>query len=114
MVEAVLAGKIVPDYKETERKSPQGGRRQFRVSLGTIPDYAAKVDGVRLSGVRKGGAAEKAGLQKGDVITKIGGRAITRPSDVSAAIYLRRPGESVEITAIRAGGERAVTLTLGR
>lgn len=96
------------DFVKVARKAPARGG--FRVSLGTIPDYGAQVDGVRLSGVRKGGAAAEAGLQKGDVITKIGDREIHNLDDYMATFAVLSPGEAVPVVVQR--GEQAVTLTM--
>lgn len=99
----------VPDYVEVARAAaPRGGG--FRVSLGTIPDYGAQVDGVRLSGVRAGGAAQKAGMQQGDVITKLGDRAVHNLDDYMAAFAEMKPDVAVAATVMRDG--KAVELTL--
>jgi hypothetical protein len=95
------ARRIVPDYVETQRPAQRGGG--FKVSLGTIPDYGAKVDGVRLSGVRKGGAAEVAGMKKGDVIKKIGTREIHNLDDYMAAFAEMKPNEKVVVVVERDG-----------
>jgi len=93
---------LVPDYVEVAR--PAGSRGGgFRVSLGTIPDYGAKVDGVRLSGVRKGGAAEQAGVAKGDVITRIGARDIHNLDDYMAAFAEMKPEVAIPIVVQRDG-----------
>src|SRR5258705_206163 len=53
-----------PDYlKVGHSDAGSGGREQLRAYLGTIPDYATEVEGVKLSGVRGGGPAAKAGLR---------------------------------------------------
>lgn len=80
---------------------PQG--RGFRVSLGTIPDYAAQVEGVKLSGVREGSAAEKAGLKADDVIVKLGAREIKNIYDYTYALGDLEGGKEVEIVVLRAG-----------
>ncbi|MEM9455914.1 MAG: M28 family peptidase [Myxococcota bacterium] len=99
---------IAPDFIKVERKAPTRGG--FRVSLGTIPDYGAKVDGVRLTGVREGGAAAKAGLQKGDVIQKIGDREIHNLDDYMATFAVLSPGEVVDVVVERDG--QPVTLKM--
>ena len=101
LVRTVLAETLEPDYKETESRQPRAGG--FRVSLGTIPDYAAKVDGVRLSGVRKGGPAEAAGLQQGDVIRQLGEREVHNLDDYMAAFASMTPGQAVKVVVDRAG-----------
>lgn len=109
IVDAMQRDMLVPDYVEVARPAtPRGGG--FRVSLGTIPDYGAKVDGVRLSGVRKDGAAEKAGMTKGDVITRMGEREIHNLDDYMAAFAEMKPDIAIPVTVMRDG--KAVELTL--
>jgi aminopeptidase YwaD len=101
LARTLLAEKLEPDYLETEARQPRAGG--FRVSLGTIPDYAAKVDGVRLSGVRKGGPAETAGLRQGDVIRQLGEREIHNLDDYMAAFAAMKPGQPVRVVVDREG-----------
>jgi aminopeptidase YwaD len=90
---------------------PQQGAGAFKVSLGTMPDYAADVDGLALAGVREGGPAALAGLQKGDVITKIGSREIHGIDDYMASFAELVPGEAVEIGYVREGKGATTSLT---
>lgn len=110
LLRAMMADRLVPDYKETTRPQPRGG---FRISLGTIPDYAAKVDGVRLSGVRNGGPAEKAGLRKGDVITQLGDREVHNLDDYMAAFATMKPGHPVRVVVDREGEQVELELVPG-
>ena len=60
-----------PEYVKVERsRSEEGSRDTLRAYLGTIPDYTTEGAGVKLSGVRAGGPADKAGLKGGDIIVK--------------------------------------------
>lgn len=108
VVHALSTEDIAPDFIKVARKAPTRGG--FRVSLGTIPDYGAKVDGVKLTGVREGGAAAKAGLQAGDVIQKIGEREIHNLDDYMATFAVLSPGEAVDVVVEREG--KPVTLSL--
>ncbi len=90
---------------------PQAGAGAFKVSLGTMPDYAVAVDGLALAGVREGGPAALAGLQKGDVIKKIGSRDIHGIDDYMASFAELVPGEPVEIGYERAGKLATTQLT---
>jgi hypothetical protein len=109
IVDAMQRDTMVPDYVEVARPAtPRGGG--FRVSLGTIPDYGAKVDGVRLSGVRKDGAAEQAGMVKGDVITRMGEREIHNLDDYMAAFAEMKPDIAIPVTVMRDGKPVEVTL----
>lgn len=59
-----------------------------------------------------GGAAEAAGIKKGDVITKLDGRVIQSSADLQERIYRLRPGDKVKLAYKRDGKERDVTVTL--
>ncbi len=77
---------------------PEGDARSFNASLGTIPDYAgppAGTRGVLLAGVRPGGAAEKAGLRRGDLLVKLGTHDIGSVEDLMYALNASKPGETV-------------------
>jgi aminopeptidase YwaD len=103
---STAGGKL--DYIKVARTAPARGG--FRVSLGTVPDYGAKVDGVRLTGVREGGAAAKAGLQKGDVIQKIGAREVHNLDDYMATFAVLEPGTAVDVVVLREGKTLTVSL----
>ena len=45
-----------------------------------------------------GSAADQAGLQAGDVITKVDDTAITSPDDLAAAVNGHQPGDKVTVT----------------
>jgi putative serine protease PepD len=53
--------------------------------------------GAEVQEVVAGSPAERAGLGRGDVITGVEGRAVTKPEDVAAAIVDRKPGERVRV-----------------
>ncbi|MEX1367469.1 MAG: M28 family peptidase [Nannocystaceae bacterium] len=108
IVHALSTEGIEPDFIKVVRKAPTRGG--FRVSLGTIPDYGAQVDGVRLTGVREGGAAARAGLRKADVIQKIGEREVHNLDDYMATFSVLEPGEPVDVVVLRDG--KPVTLSL--
>ena len=81
--------------------------------LGTVPDMAGDVAGVKLSGVRAGSPAEKAGLQRDDVITRIGDMPITDLQAMTDALRAHKPGDVVPVTVQRDGKPLTVTVTLG-
>ncbi len=58
----------------TKTKDEQEGRQaaRFKVSLGVMPDYVYQGEGMRIDGVLDGRAAAQAGLEKGDIIIRIG------------------------------------------
>jgi Do/DeqQ family serine protease len=82
------------------------------------PDIAASLGlenahGALVSEVVDGGAADKAGIKAGDVITSINGRTIANASELRNSIGLLRIGEKVEIGLLREGKPRRVTAVIG-
>jgi putative serine protease PepD len=60
-----------------------------------------------------GGAAEKAGLQAGDVVTAVGHRPVTSSTELTAAVRSQAPGDTVTITYRRGSDSKTVAVTLG-
>ncbi|HEV3408026.1 MAG TPA: trypsin-like peptidase domain-containing protein [Gaiellaceae bacterium] len=69
--------------------------------------------GAEIADVRSGSPAERAGLEAGDVITRVDGRAVETTEDVHRAIESKKPGDELELTVDRDGATRTVTATLG-
>jgi S1-C subfamily serine protease len=74
------------------------------IQLGAAPE---------IGGFAENSAGEKAGLQTGDVITKVKRKSIGSFQDLLDVMQKTRPGERVAVTVTRAGKERTVTVTLG-
>lgn len=109
--EAVLRIQAWPTRPAFTRTQPaMRSSRGFRVSLGTIPDYAEEVEGVKLSGIREGSPAEKAGLQAGDIVVRVKDIQIKNIYDYTFALGELQPGEEVEIEVLR--GERRLVLKI--
>ncbi len=70
-------------------------------------------DGALVASVTAGGAAEKAGLGQGDVITKVGDRPVDGADALIAAVRSHRPGDAVVLTYSRNGNESTARVTLG-
>lgn len=101
------------DIKKVEGILPiEGGERL--ASLGTMPDYNTKADGVALELVMPGGAAEKAGLKAGDILTKLGDLKISSIEDFENALRKHRPGDKVKLKAKRGAEDLELEATLGR
>lgn len=100
-----------PDYQEiAPTRESSGDRDTARAYTGTIPDYTAEAEGLRLSGVVNGGPADNAGLQEGDVIVEFNGKAITNVYDYTYALDTVKVGVEVKVIVMR--GEERVELTL--
>ena len=83
-----------------------------RAMLGVMTDENEK--GAELETVNKESAAEKAGLKKGDIITKIDDKKIDATDDVTKAVRAHKPGDKVSITYLRDGKEQKTTAELGK
>ncbi|WP_018613108.1 PDZ domain-containing protein [Segetibacter koreensis] len=82
-----------------------------KAMLGIITQKAD--DGVKVTDVTKESGAEKAGLKKDDIITKIGTTAVATPQDLVEAISAYKPNDKVDITYKREGKENKTTAVLG-
>ena len=71
------------------------------LGVGTQPSQDGK--GVEVAQVDPGSAADKAGLQQGDVITKVDGTVIDGPDTLGGVIAGHKPGDQVSVTYTRDG-----------
>lgn len=112
IISDLISAEERPEYLEVARnQSEEGSRDTLRVYLGTIPDYATEDEGVKLSGVRAGGPADKAGIKSGDVIVQLGEKKITDIYDYTYALDGVKIGEPVEIVVMRDGKEVKLKIT---
>jgi C-terminal processing protease CtpA/Prc len=111
IVQDVASAPERPDFSRVERKEQGGGRDSMRAYLGSIPDYATEVKGVKLSGVRGGSPAEKGGLRGGDVIVEFGTQKIANIYDYTYALDAVKIGQPVKMTVERDGKRVELTVT---
>lgn len=71
-------------------------------------------DGAGVAEVTNNSAAEKVGLKKGDIITKIDGESVSSPEDLTKIIGKHKPEDKVSITYKRDGKEEKATAALGK
>ena len=98
-------------FSRVERSDTGGSRDNLRAYLGSIPDYAQEVVGVKLSGVRGGSPAEKAGLKSGDTIVEFAGQKIKNIYDYTYALDAVKIGQPVKIIVEREGKRTEITAT---
>ncbi len=82
--------------------------------LGTIPDMSDSPGGVRLSGVRSGGPADRAGIRAGDIIVQIAEFEVSDLYAMTEALQALKPGDTVTIKIRRDDQVIEVEATLGR
>ena len=76
-------------------------------------DALGAKEGVVVSTVEKGQAADKAGVQRLDVLTALDGQAVRSPDDLVNMVSSRRAGESIKLTVFRDGKTLTLTAILG-
>ena len=69
--------------------------------------------GAFVRAVEAGTPAEKAGLEAGDIIVKVDGRPVEKPSDLQRMIGATKPGSKTAVQIFRRGSYRDVTMTVG-
>ncbi|MFL6108347.1 MAG: S1C family serine protease, partial [Marmoricola sp.] len=81
----------------------------------TVSDVAADklTQGAQIGEVQADGAAAKAGLKAGDVITKVDDEVIDGSESLIATVRGHRPGEQVTLTYVRDGKTETTQATLG-
>ena len=92
-------------------------RALLGVTMSPIDDKKAKEmkllapKGVYVEEVMKGGAADKAGIKKGDVIIAVDSTEITTPSSVQEKVSSYHPGDKAAIRIVRDGNEKTLEVT---
>jgi aminopeptidase YwaD len=89
-----------------------GERRSFKVRTGVIPEFGYEGSGVKLSGVRGGSAADKAGLKAGDIVVRFGPREIRNIYDYMYALGDHKAGETVVLKVLRGKETLDLSVTL--
>ena len=94
-----IKGSDVNNYVDTEKEKGN------EVDLGTM-------EGIYIAEVVEDGAADDAGLKKGDVITHIDGQKITKFGELQGVIAQKRPGDKITVNYLRDKKKLTATLTL--
>jgi putative serine protease PepD len=74
---------------------------------------AANGGGAQVASIVPGGPAARAGIQIGDVIKSVGGKAIQGSTQLSTLVSSKTPGDQVAVVVQRGGVSRTVQVTLG-
>lgn len=94
-----IQGSDVNAYVDSEKEKGN------EVDLGTM-------EGIYIAKLIEDGAAEEAGLKKGDVITHIDGKKVKSFGELQNIIAQKRPGDKISINYLRKKKEQKLTLTL--
>jgi putative serine protease PepD len=74
---------------------------------------SASTGGAQISSVTSSSPAESAGLQQGDVVTAINGKAISSTEQFIATVDTYAPGQTITLTVKRGGQTQDIKLKLG-
>ncbi|MER5944103.1 trypsin-like peptidase domain-containing protein [Streptomyces sp. NPDC001928] len=103
-----IADQIIEDGRVTD-----SGRAALGITGRTVVDDDYQAAGVAVVEVQDGSAADKAGLEPGDIITRLGDTEITTITSLSEALAGDKPGDRTTVTYSRDGDEKKVDVTLG-
>jgi putative serine protease PepD len=78
----------------------------------TLSDALGGQQGALIASVQRGAPAQQAGLQEGDIVTEVEGKAIEGAENLSAAIRGHQPGDRITLTYVRGGQKHTVTVSL--
>jgi putative serine protease PepD len=99
----------IDQAKRTAQQIIQTGKAT-QAQLGvSVTDTQNGNGGATIKDVTAGGAADKAGVKAGDVVTKLNDRIITDADSLVAAVHAQAPGDTVTLTL---SGGRTVQATL--
>ena len=104
-IAAVAATSPPPAYVKLQ-VAPVGGRQGggYGPFFGVIPEFGeAERPGVKISGVRPGSPAERAGVLAGDTLVGFGGVDVKTLDDLTFALRGKRAGDRVEVIVVRGG-----------
>jgi putative serine protease PepD len=90
------------------------GKSVQHAYLGVQIADAASGAGAQVAEVKNGSPADKAGLQTGDVVTKIDGAAIENADDLTAKVSSYKPGDKATFTITRKGAAKTLDVTFGQ
>lgn len=88
-------------FRKTKNESDNTPR--FKVGLGVIPDYLFDGKGMRIDGVSEGKPAQKAGLQKGDIVIQLGDSTVVDMMSYMRALSIFDKGDKTKAVVSRNG-----------
>ena len=109
-----IVKKVVDDLRE------YGKVQRALIGVGIVDVNAATAEkydlnlnrGVYVENVIDGGAGAEAGLKEGDVIVQVDEKRTNKSADLQSYVGRKRPGDQVDVTVVRGGDEKTITLKL--
>ena len=119
-IPTAMMNKVVDDLKKygTVQRAMIGiSGRDVKAQVDAEKEEGKEVDygtmeGIYVDSVVEDGAAQEAGIEKGDVITEIDGQKVRKFGDLSGIIAQKRPGDKVSITYLHNKKKTTKQITL--
>jgi len=103
-----VADQIIESGKVTD-----SGRAALDITGRTVVDDEYRPAGVAIVSAEEDGAADRAGLRAGDIITRVGDARVTTITSLSEALAGEEPGRKIEVAYRRGDAARTAEVTLG-
>ena len=110
---------VAMDVQEQLRSTGRVSRGRLGVVIQEVSKELAESLGLSqpmgavVNAVEKGGPAEKAGLEPGDVILRVDGKTVGSSSDLPRMVASMRPGSRAAVQVWRKGATRDIAVTVG-
>jgi hypothetical protein len=90
-----------PKLAFAKTRNPDSGKAAFKVTMGVMPDYTFEGEGMRIDGVTEGKPAFRAGIEKGDVVIKLGDTPVKSVQDYMKALSNFKKGDATKVEVER-------------
>jgi len=90
-----------PKLSFSKTRSPESNKTSFKVTMGVMPDYTFEGPGMRIDGVTDNRPAAKAGILKGDIVTKLGDVEVEDVMSYMKALSKFNKGDSTKVEVQR-------------
>jgi hypothetical protein len=100
-----------PKLTFSKTRSPEQGKTAFKVTMGVMPDYTFEGQGMRIDGVTDSKPASKAGIQKGDIVKKLGNAEVKDVMSYMKALSQYSKGDSTTVEVLRNGETKVLNIT---
>jgi Zn-dependent M28 family amino/carboxypeptidase len=100
-----------PKLTFLKTRNPDTGKSSFKVTMGVMPDYAFEGEGMRVDGVTDNRPAAKAGVQKGDIVKKLGSIVVKDMQTYMKALNSLKKGDTTTVEVERAGKIHVLNIT---
>lgn len=98
-----------PAFQKT--RTPDTGKVSFKVTMGVMPDYTFEGKGMRIDGVTDGRPAAKAGIQKGDIVIRLGDMEVKDVQEYMKALSNYKKGDTAPVEVLRNGEVKKLQVT---